>query len=225
MSSTYFLSKTGVNTSFFFTSQCIEAIPRLKSPIQLEQRILRSPSVRLLPFSFFSPLLTRHTTYQAPKFRASSNRRDSPTSHGSIASQRRRRHCQRDCHFETIGASNFFDQLPWISAMENSNQSNKHDIADLSQLDILPPSSRSISGPGPVRRRRTSPRSSPLAVTPARDLTATSLLSLCSQRFDPLSPPKTPLSHLSHTRVHFNNLLPVFSPIDPNNGESNRCKI
>ncbi|KAJ7219156.1 hypothetical protein GGX14DRAFT_590339 [Mycena pura] len=107
----------------------------------------------------------------------------------------RRRHCVcADCHIES--ALHAFDRLPWISVMDTPHHHNLADIADLSQLavDDFPPESAS-AGAGPIRRRKTSLRSNPLAPSPTLHET----------------PPHTPISHINHSRIHFENLMPVFS--------------
>ncbi|KAJ7740735.1 hypothetical protein DFH07DRAFT_1064177 [Mycena maculata] len=111
----------------------------------------------------------------------------------------RRRHCARaDCHIES--ALHPFDRLPWISAMNISPDAlDPMDIADLSQLvvDDPPPQCGAVApGSGPIRRRKTSLRSNPLA---PKGLTLHE------------TTPYTPLSHINHSRIHFHNLMPVFS--------------
>jgi hypothetical protein len=198
---------------------CIDSartVQRLLSPIQLEPRLLRSSS-------------------SVSKFRLSGNRRSSPHS-PHTPPQRRRRHCQRDCGFECMSPTDFFDNLPWISALKNSHQSHHSDIADLSQLNLRSSSSCSLSGPGPVRRRRTSSRSSPLtaavaaatASPPKHVLLSPAAAPPCrNQACDsPLSPsPRTPLARFSLSHVRFEHLLPVFSPVDSCKSESVRYKI
>ncbi|PIL24040.1 hypothetical protein GSI_13791 [Ganoderma sinense ZZ0214-1] len=75
----------------------------------------------------------------------------------------RHRHCARsDCCINTFSRPlTSFDDLPWISALSiEPDSANPWDIADLSLLDT---SEKESSGPGPVRRRKTSLRSNPLA--------------------------------------------------------------
>ncbi|KIM49476.1 hypothetical protein M413DRAFT_21692 [Hebeloma cylindrosporum] len=103
--------------------------------------------------------------------------------------------------------SHAFDDLPWISSLDVSpDLLNPWDIADLS---LIPDSDlRSSPGPGPVRRRKSSLRSSPINSTkpssspgsalPIRD---TSLLSPSSV--------STPPPRFIPSRVLFHNLMPV----------------
>ncbi|KAF7363334.1 hypothetical protein MSAN_00988800 [Mycena sanguinolenta] len=77
----------------------------------------------------------------------------------------RRRHCARaECPIES--ALHPFDRLPWISAMDASPDAlDLADIADLSQLDVDEPPQDCGAVPlatGPIRRRKTSLRASPL---------------------------------------------------------------
>ncbi|KAF7322877.1 hypothetical protein HMN09_00067100 [Mycena chlorophos] len=134
-------------------------------------------------------------------------RRVNATSSCSTSPRRRhsarRRHCtQTDCCpirvSDRPSDCHPFDRLPWISALDATpDASSAADIADLSQLVIDEPEHAS-AGAGPIRRRKTSLRSNPLAHDPN---------------------PHTPPPH-NHTRVEFRNLLPVFScgaptPSDP----------
>jgi hypothetical protein len=192
-------------------SICIDSVPRLSSPIQLQPTLVRVKSVSKLRSS-------ANPRTPSPRDTAFSQQQQSQSQYQHH--QRRRRHCQGDCYFETVGASNFFDSLPWISAMETTKQPNYRDIADLSQLDVLPSRSGSLpSGPGPVRRRKTSSRSNPLTAAPLNEVTPNHVL-LSSHLSIPspfrgrllASSPRTPLSRFSLSRVRFNDLLPVFSP-------------
>ncbi|PPR03955.1 hypothetical protein CVT26_001160 [Gymnopilus dilepis] len=130
----------------------------------------------------------------------SSRRRSKATSH----SIRRRRLAPR----VPPPPSHAFDDLPWISTLDAAPELlNPWDIADLS---LLPTNDLPSSGPGPVRRRKTSLRSSPVAAKshppsspgsplPIRD---TSLLSTPSSV-------STPRSRFLPSRVLFHNLMPV----------------
>ena len=115
----------------------------------------------------------------------------------------RRRRPTRECR--VTPQPHAFDDLPWIASLETSPDiTNPWDIADLSLLPVPPLSELPASGLGPVRRRKTSLRSSPLASSkstshlPIRD---TSLLPSPSQ--------PTPRSRFTPSRVLFQNLMPV----------------
>lgn len=134
-------------------------------------------------------------------------------------SSRRRRQCTRpECRFDAFGTSVAFDRLPWISAMESSpDQLNTWDMADLSQLPAegaLDEDSET-SGPGPVRRRKTSLRTNPLGSGPepsSEDAPAPLRLRLPPRTIDQLSSnPHTPVSQtFNHSEIKFHDLLPVF---------------
>jgi hypothetical protein len=182
--------------------------PRLMSPIQLSPSAIRPP-----------PIISK------PLFNVPSKRRGKPTSYPP----RRRRPLPRvDCRLEPV--SHPFDQLPWISALEVApDLLNPWDIADLSQISDPLPATIPPSGPGPVRRRKTSLRSNPLAPTPTP--TATSQLpddsahpcpagSIAPFRDTSVYPGSTPRSRFIPSRVLFRNLMPT---CDFHNDEPNNC--
>jgi len=125
-----------------------------------------------------------------------------------IRPSRRPRHCEHiDCPIASTPHA--FDDLPWISALDTDmppDHVSPWDIADLSQLS--PDEDRLSSGPGPIRRRKTSLRSSPLAPP-----------TVCLPE-DTVPPPlplheasnwSTPRSRIHRSRLHFRNLMPLFS--------------
>lgn len=130
------------------------------------------------------------------------SRRSSAKS-GSHALRRRRGVVQRQTPHHP------FDQLPWISALDQSPEfTNPWDIADLS---LLPPSGLL----GPVRRRKSSLRSSPMDDPESSPPLLPSHLPLSTD--DLPSRPTTPEpSHpsLLPSAVLFRNLMPV-SPNSP----------
>ncbi|KAF5324828.1 hypothetical protein D9611_004256 [Ephemerocybe angulata] len=112
-----------------------------------------------------------------------------------------------------------FDQLPWLSALEAAPEhTSPWDIADLS---LLP--AESEDGPGPVRRRKTSLRSNPMAapcspqslpLPPSPSPAPLSPLDTNSQFLFPCAPspspsPATPLARFNPSRILFRNLMPV----------------
>lgn len=132
-------------------------------------------------------------------------------------SSRRRRQCTRtDCRFDAFGTPVAFDRLPWISAMEHSpDQLNTWDMADLSQLSAegAHDEDSETSGPGPVRRRKTSLRTNPLGSGPESSSEDAPLrLRLPTLALDQLSSnPHTPVSQtFNHSEITFHDLLPVF---------------
>ncbi|KXN82610.1 hypothetical protein AN958_02461 [Leucoagaricus sp. SymC.cos] len=82
---------------------------------------------------------------------------------GALSLRRRRQASRVDYRSESTPV-HAFDKLPWIASLDvtPNNNANPADLADLSQIpDPTLPHFRP-SGPGPIRRRRLSPRSSPL---------------------------------------------------------------
>ncbi|KAG2020808.1 hypothetical protein CC2G_006108 [Coprinopsis cinerea AmutBmut pab1-1] len=159
-------------------------VRRLQSPISLfePQNIAVCPSPRVL-----APAHPCQQARRRPKV-------------GSHALRRRRGNVRHERHAHP------FDSLPWISALETSP---KHihpcDIADLSLI----PDSDSVPnpGPGPVRRRKTSLRSSPLDDPESPPPSGVPLP--LPQRDTPTLP-VTPKSKPSlPSRILFRNLMPV----------------
>ncbi|KAJ7905366.1 hypothetical protein B0H14DRAFT_2659991 [Mycena olivaceomarginata] len=114
---------------------------------------------------------------------------------------RRRRHCARsECPIES--ALHPFDRLPWISAMDTPPDAfDLADIADLSQLVVDEPPQECGAAPppgaGPIRRRKTSLRASPL---PPKTHT-----------LHETTPQTPPISHINYSHITFRNLMPMFS--------------
>ncbi|TFK43008.1 hypothetical protein BDQ12DRAFT_663113 [Crucibulum laeve] len=164
---------------------------------------LRSP----IPVS--DPCLVRSAASTPKPSCSSLRRRSKPGSH----SLRRRRPLSRvECRVESAPAPHIFDQLPWISALDSTpEQLSPWDLADLSQIP-----DRTTSGPGPVRRRKTLLRSSPLRASDDDVPTDPSwVVSSLPFRETPLrlsSPDAlhtTPRSLFNPSRVLFQNLMPV----------------
>lgn len=201
--------------------------PRLMSPIQLAPSAIRPPSV-VSPS--IMPRRRCHTDIISQISQSISNpparRRGKPTSRPP----RRRRPLSRvECRVEP--PTHAFDNLPWISALEATpDHYSPCDIADLSQFDNFFSQSFPVSGPGPIRRRKTSLRANPLspAQPPMADTfpgdsswAAGSTLPFCDtpNRFDPLSPRSTPRPRFDPSRILFHNLMPV--SCDPHNDGPN----
>ncbi|KAI6045665.1 hypothetical protein EDC04DRAFT_2559310, partial [Pisolithus marmoratus] len=124
-------------------------------------------------------------------------------------STRRRLHLPRiDCPFDPFRRAAVFDQLSWIPAL-NVPPCLEQDIADLSQIPLKEDFSHSVPATGPVRRRKTSIRSNPIASTPSSptDASVMSLLPLHPSVCPTTPPPRT---SLDLSRVTFRNLMPVF---------------
>lgn len=112
------------------------------------------------------PILTRAQLSSKPPCSPTKRRR---VLNRNLSRSTRHRQCARsDCCINSFPRPiTSFDDLPWISALSMEPDSvNTWDIADLSLLDTVGSES---SGPGPVRRRKTSLRSNPLAQPPCKD--------------------------------------------------------
>ncbi|KAF9533532.1 hypothetical protein CPB83DRAFT_890026 [Crepidotus variabilis] len=140
-------------------------------------------------------------------------RRSKPSS--SSSSSRRRRVSPR-ANFRIAASTPSFDDLPWISTLEAAPElTSPWDIADLSLIPDSPTfesasTSSSPSGPGPVRRRKTSLRSNPMDNSPPTTTTPLPLRDTfaSSSASSRLSVP-TPRSKFLPSRVLFHNLMPV----------------
>ncbi|KII88632.1 hypothetical protein PLICRDRAFT_41828 [Plicaturopsis crispa FD-325 SS-3] len=180
-------------------------------------RAIASPQRLLSPISLVEPSPRRATSKPLSLHcRSSPRRRSTP----SQLSRHRRRLCARsDCPFEAVDAP--FECLPWISALEATpDVVDMWDLADLSQIVIHEEESCCAAGPGPVRRRKTSLRSSPLGSenSPARHPTIPYPID-CDVH---LRSPRTPMTRgaMLPSQVRFHNLLPVYTPYNSHNDES-----
>jgi hypothetical protein len=98
------------------------------------------------------------------------------------------------------------------------------DLADLSQIG----DNDLVSSAGPVRSRKSSLRSNPLArgngSCPEESHSRRQSTPPCDNYR--LSPPRTPLSHItSHSAIHFHNLMPVLPCYDSYNNESSPLNV
>ncbi|KAF5358541.1 hypothetical protein D9756_001943 [Leucocoprinus leucothites] len=140
----------------------------------------------------------------------------------------RRRHVSRVDYRSEPLQLHAFDKLPWIASLDvpPSNSTHPADIADLSQLpDPTLPQIRP-SGSGPIRRRKPSPRSSPLLSPPSVFKSSARSnnnddnnhlfhhLSCNSSARDTPPRPSTPTRKFDFdpTRVTFRHLMPVSDP-------------
>ncbi|KAH9946074.1 uncharacterized protein BXZ73DRAFT_72926 [Epithele typhae] len=128
----------------------------------------------------------------------------------------RHRHCTRaDCCISIRGSPSPFDDLPWISALSlDPDPYNLADIADLSLIDtVMDEETVPSVGPGPVRRRKTSLRSDPLARKddePSTPVRAFPFARRALFQFDQV--PQTPPLRAPYepSEVTFRDLRPVF---------------
>lgn len=108
--------------------------------------------------------------------------------------------------------------------MESSpEQLNTWDMADLSQLPAkeFPAEDSTVFGLGPVRRRKTSQRTNPLASSspePPSDCAAMQIRMQSLATAHMPSSPRTPVSQIfTPSEIHFHELLPVFPSCDSSN--------
>jgi hypothetical protein len=110
--------------------------------------------------------------------------------------------------------------------MESSpDQLNTWDMADLSQLpaEEFPAEAPDVCGPGPVRRRKTSQRTNPLASSPEppSDCAAMRMRMQSLTAAHIPSSPRTPISQIFNpSDIHFHELLPVFPSRDSFNDQT-----
>ncbi|KAF9036607.1 hypothetical protein BJ165DRAFT_586536 [Panaeolus papilionaceus] len=129
---------------------------------------------------------------------------DRPTKSASQSSRRRRLSPRRVLPYATTPHA--FDDLPWRSTLDESPQLvNPWDIADLSLIEC---SDESPNNLGPVRRRKTSLRSTPLAPPPSK-LSPTPIFPNTARDTSYLSRFLTPPPRIIPSRVLFKNLMPV----------------
>lgn len=179
--------------------QCPQSIERLRSPIHIADSCRTPPpavSYQTRHIRVKGSILTRLCTQTC----IPSSRRRTRTANQS---SRRRRLAPRD-NSHISAPTHAFDDLPWISTLESAPDFvNPWDIADLS---LIPDAESSPSGPGPVRRRKTSLRSNPMNTPPSPSGSP-----LPTRDTSLLLPPSvpTPRSHFIPSRVLFHNLMPV----------------
>ncbi|KAG6333961.1 hypothetical protein ID866_5129 [Astraeus odoratus] len=184
------------------------------------------PRTLMAPPRLLSPISLREAPYIALNSKSPTpcggplKRRGTPR---ASRSARRRLHLPRiDCPLDPFRRPSVFDQLPWITTLDTP-QSQESDIADLSQIflsDDFSSVSHSAPASGPVRRRKTSLRSNPLASAPgsAGDNSASlQLFPFRQSAHDRPASPKTPPPRIPFDPKHvtFHNLMPVF-PQGPN---------
>ncbi|TCD68909.1 hypothetical protein EIP91_009459 [Steccherinum ochraceum] len=178
-------------------SSGITSPPRLLSPIHLGD-----------PMNYLS---------KAPTTCSPRRRRGVAGASGRAA---RRRHVTRpDCAVNFATGPAMFDRLSWISQLQDAPECvDIWDIADLSLLPIEQQSPNHTSGVGPVRSRKSSLRTDPIASAPASDHQdrpsrrnqSIPLLPLLDRDIlDPRTPP--PRDRSEFGGVQFHELLPALS--------------
>ncbi|KAJ7105761.1 hypothetical protein C8R43DRAFT_1046306 [Mycena crocata] len=148
-------------------------------------------------FGAMTPQRLQSPIHLDPRPRSTARSHCSSSQRRRTVRPRRRRHCARaDCPVDS--ALHPFDRLPWTLALDTPPDAlDLADIADLSQLVVDDSADEGGAVLGPIRRRKTSLRSNPLAPKPPP--------------LHEMTPPHTPISHINHSRIHFHNLMPVFS--------------
>ncbi|KAF9452303.1 hypothetical protein P691DRAFT_250114 [Macrolepiota fuliginosa MF-IS2] len=132
-------------------------------------------------------------------------RRTKTTSH----SLRRRRLVSRAEYCREHSPLHAFDKLPWIASLDAPPAyDHPWDIADLSLIPDPTTTHIRPSGLGPTRRRKVSPRSSPMSDDTVDDIP------LQSYNIFPRDAPSRPLTptpapRFDPTRVTFRHLMPV----------------
>ncbi|KAL4077169.1 hypothetical protein V8B97DRAFT_2004053 [Scleroderma yunnanense] len=206
---------------------CSSNTLQLPEMLSQNQQPLRTPPQPFLPLAtrtFVAPprLLSPITLREAP-YIALNSKSPTPCS-GSLKRRgtarvsrtaRRRLHLPRiDYSLDVFRRPTIFDQLPWIATLDVP-QNQGWDIADLSQIplkDDFFSFPHSAPASGPVRHRKTSLRSNPLASATPTDPGADSpSLQPFPFHRSPICP-KTPPPHVPFdpSRVTFYNLMPVF---------------
>lgn len=196
------------------TLQLPEMLSQNQQPTQSPHYHLPSLSARtfVAPPRLLSPITLREAPYITVKSptpcSGSLKRRGTPR---VSRAARRRLHLPRiDCPLDSFRRPAIFDQLPWIGTLD-APKSQGWDVADLSQIPLKDDFSSSTPASGPVRHRKTSLRSNPLASAPA-NLDPDSLSPHLFPFHDGPRCPKTPPPRVRFdpSRVTFHNLMPVF---------------
>ncbi|KZT70165.1 hypothetical protein DAEQUDRAFT_764909 [Daedalea quercina L-15889] len=187
----------------------------------LPQRRLFSPPGLSTPVDLFDPRANRSQPTKATSSCSAISKRRRNITFNAVRSPRRR-HCLRtECPMSPLPGPAFFDHIPWISQLDQTpDGALPMDIADLSipEGDCMraePPSS------GPVRTRKTSLRSNPLAHSSNRaldysppDLHELPVYALLPADRIP-STPRTPVREaFTPSDVHFCGLQPVLNSFD-----------
>ncbi|KAH9843036.1 uncharacterized protein C8Q71DRAFT_232755 [Rhodofomes roseus] len=188
----------------------------------LPQRRLFSPPRLSTPVDLFDPRASRsQASKPTPSCSSVNNKRRRNVTFNSVRSPRRR-HCLRtECPVSPLAGPEFFDHIPWISQLDRTPESTlPMDIADLPMpmgdyMRTTPPCS------GPVRTRKSSLRSNPLAHPPGRspDYAPPDLLELPVYALLPSdrlpSTPRTPIREaFVPSDVRFFGLRPALNDLD-----------
>jgi len=196
--------------------------PLLSPPIYPSNDLSRSnglfsPPRLMSPINITGPGINKTNLSKSSGTCSSTKRRRIAAT--NTRTSRRRHNTRSDCSFPLN--SSVFDQLPWISQVESAPE--RVDVWDIADLSLLPDAldCHSNSGVGPVRRRKTSLRSShsESAVPHLRSSPPLPLLFPALDRMDqdPRTPP--PSVRFNPLEATFLNLMPVL----PSNGVEGRA--
>lgn len=207
----------------------VDAPSRLLSPICLDERRTRVHcSVCINPRVFVAPQsLTMLPHTQGPPSPTTSTvagPRRKRSSH-TLRQMNRNRACKApDCPIARTGPS-FFDNLPWVSALQAEPSPELLQPWNIGDLSMLASTRAPRARIGPIRSRKSSLRSAPFPdfaeitpeLTPARvgasdsPPTELSLADLCGRRLAFDDVPKTPPSRASRLPIDagFYNLMPI----------------
>ncbi|KAI0736774.1 hypothetical protein C8Q72DRAFT_22332 [Fomitopsis betulina] len=184
----------------------------------LPQRRLFSPPRLSTPIDLFDPRANRSQATRSATLCSPINKRRRNVAFNAVRSPRRR-HCLRtECPMSPLSGPAFFDSIPWISQLEQMpDDALPMDIADLSvpENDCMRPETPCS---GPMRTRKTSLRSNPLAHTLNRvpDFSPPDLHELPIYALLPHDPapstPRTPIREpFIPSEVQFCGLRPVLN--------------
>ncbi|KAH9952011.1 hypothetical protein B0H21DRAFT_705139 [Amylocystis lapponica] len=191
-------------------------------------RALRSPHPLLSPIDLSDSSARRHYLSKSPVPCSATQRRRGVVH--AVSRSPRRRHCARsDCVINSFGGPGHFDRLPWTLGLDSApDLVSVWDIADLSLLPVEEPSPPASPSTGPVRSRKTSQRSNPLATgyetvherssatprtLPPLDLGAFALAASHGHAIDPRTP--SPRESFIPNKIRFHGLNPIL----PSQGE------
>ncbi|KAH7914971.1 hypothetical protein BJ138DRAFT_1110060 [Hygrophoropsis aurantiaca] len=196
----------------------------MSPPSSIEELPLATaPRVAINPPRLLSPIILNDPQgmlkTKSPSPCGSSSRRKG-TARIARAPRRRRHPSRIDYPFDFFGHPSAFDQLTWIPALDSPPNFNPCDVADLSQIfnndnRVIPLDATPASGP--VRRRKGSLRSNPLASGPeplSNNLPSRQIFQ--SHQFPdrtvPAICPRTPPPLISFDPhcIKFHNLMPIF---------------
>ncbi|EGO20909.1 hypothetical protein SERLADRAFT_475290 [Serpula lacrymans var. lacrymans S7.9] len=176
-----------------------------------------SPPRLLSPITLVEPIYPSCKSKSPPPCVSTPRRRGKKR---TVRSSRLRHHSPRlDCPFDSFGAA-IFDK--WASGLDSPIEAHRRCTANPSQIPMAEdfPDSIIPTGPGPVRRRKTSLRSNPLGtiadlhsseVHTPRNISSSYHSPDCMS-VNPQTPP--PHAAFDPSRIAFYNLMPVLPALE-----------